>query len=144
MSVAFKTPLEPSVGKASSIAERVHRFTVEQYEQMGKIGILKTSDRVELLEGWIIDKMTQNPPHNIAIDYAHDILRALLSPDWRVREQKAIRLTRSLPEPDLVVVKGPLSRYEHRHPIPSDIMVIVEVADSSLDEDRGRKQRLYA
>ena len=123
---------------------RAHRFTVEQYEQMGEIGVLTPNDRVELLEGWIVDKMTQTPPHNAVIDFVRASLETLLPQEWCVREQKAIRLTRSAPEPDLVVVQGPVSRYVRRHPTPEDIAIVIEVSDTTLTEDRTRKSRIYA
>jgi Uma2 family endonuclease len=122
-----------------------HRFTVEQYERMAELGLLTSADRVELLEGIIVDKMTQNPPHNAAIDLVRDQLEPLLPEDYRLREQKAVRLVGgSEPEPDLAVVLGPAKRYARRHPGPQDIFLVVEVADTSLADDRERKGRIYA
>jgi Uma2 family endonuclease len=118
---------------------------VEQYERMAALGLLTSSDRVELLEGIIVDKMTQNPPHNAAIDLVRDQLEPLLPEDYRLREQKAVRLVGgSEPEPDLAVVLGPAKRYARRHPGPQDIFLVVEVADTSLADDRQRKGRIYA
>jgi Uma2 family endonuclease len=123
---------------------RTHRFTVEEYERLTEIGFLTPKDRVELLEGWIVDKMPQDPPHACAIDLVQDALRLLLSPDWRLRDQKPIRAGESRPEPDIAVVKGPTARYARHHPDPTDIALVIEVADTTLDEDRGRKGRIYA
>lgn len=122
----------------------VHRFSVDQYENMALIGFLTAEDRVELLEGVIVDKMTQNPPHNVAIDLVRDALQDLLPKGWRLREQKAIRLKKSEPEPDLAVVRGPVTRYAKRHPVASDVAASIEVSDSSLSDDRERKGRIYA
>jgi hypothetical protein len=69
------------------MSTRVHRFSVGEYEQMGELGFLKVEDRVELLEGWIIDKMIQYPPHAAAIDFVSDALRARLPNGWRLRDQ---------------------------------------------------------
>src|SRR5262245_40075528 len=100
----------------------LYRFSVEQYERMAEMGILKTSDRVELLEGWVVQKMTQHPPHVIASENVQEALKALLSSaEWWVREQKPLRLAYSLPEPDLMVIRGPRSRYTDRHPEPSEV-----------------------
>jgi Uma2 family endonuclease len=96
------------------------------------------------LEGWIVRKMTQNPPHATASGYAQAILRALLPPAWHVREQKPISTADSQPEPDLAVVQGSMGRYATRHPRPVDIALVIEVADTTLEEDRVRKGRLYA
>jgi Uma2 family endonuclease len=122
----------------------LHRFSVDQYEKMIEAGILTSEDRVELIEGIVIQKMTQHPPHAVAIDYALDALRPLLSNGWRLREQKPIKLSNSEPEPDLVVVRGPLQRYERRHPGPRDIALLIEVADTSLEADRQDKGLTYA
>jgi hypothetical protein len=142
--VANKKTQESSVDTIAFPPRAPYRFTVEQYERMGQFGILKTNDRVELLEGWIVAKMTQNPPHNAAIDNAQELLRAILPAEWRVREQKAVRLADSEPEPDLVIVRGPLKQYAQRHPVGADIALAVEVADTSLEVDRQYKGRMYA
>jgi Uma2 family endonuclease len=144
MSTARALPPVPSVPTIPFALGRLYRFTVEQYERMTEVGILGAKDRVELLEGWIIAKMTQNPPHNAGVDYTQEALRSLLPPEWRVREQKAIRLADSEPEPDVAVVKGPPNRYARRHPVPADIGALIEVADTSLLDDRRRKIPLYA
>jgi len=140
MTTAIAAPLKP----ASAVPLRVHRFTVDEFEQLLDLGIFKSGDPVELLEGWIVDQMTHHPPHGAGIERLQDALRMLLPPGWRPREQKPIRTTESLPEPDMAIVRGPGERYDRRHPIPSDITVVIEVADTSLDEDRDRKQRIYA
>jgi Uma2 family endonuclease len=137
----FHTPVLPA---AAPIMERVHHFTVAQYERMTETGVITHRDRVELLEGVIVDKMTQHPPHNAMIDLARHALAPLLPTAWLCREQKAVCLTDSEPEPDLVVARGPMERYMHRHPTTQDIALVIQVADSSLSEDRDRKGRLYS
>jgi Uma2 family endonuclease len=121
-----------------------YRFTVKQYRQMMETGVLTTNDRTELLEGWIVEKMTHNPPHDAAVDLAQGILRAMLPPAWHLREQKSITTADSEPEPDLAIVRGGARVYARRHPRPSDIAMVIEVADATLWEDRGRKGRIYA
>jgi Uma2 family endonuclease len=122
----------------------LHRFRVDQYEKMIEEGILTSEDRVELIEGLVVQKMTQHPPHAVAVDYTRYALHLLLPEGWRLREQKPIKLSNSEPEPDLVVVRGPLQRYETRHPGPRDIALLIEVADVSLKGDRQEKGRTYA
>lgn len=122
----------------------LYRFRVEQYEKMIETGVLTSGDRVELIEGIVIQKMTQHPPHAVAIDYTLDALRPLLPEGWRLREQKPIKLSDSAPEADLVVVRGPLQRYERQHPSPRDIALLIEVADTTLEGDRQDKGRTYA
>jgi len=123
---------------------QLYRFTVRQYERMAETGILTANDHVELLEGWIVQKMTQNPPHAVALDNTVDQLRDVLPVGWRTREQKPILVGKSMPEPDITVVRGPIRRYTRRHPVPSDIAMVVEVSDTTLDEDRHDKQIIYA
>jgi len=123
---------------------RTHRFTVQQYDRMVALGLLTPEDRVELLEGWIIDKMPQDPPHAIATELTRAVLQVVLPPDWWVRDQKPIAIPDSRPEPDLAVVRGPIRRHQNQHPGPADIALVVEVADSTLDDDRERKGRIYA
>jgi Uma2 family endonuclease len=146
MSVASTSPEQAGPRpEGANGARPVHRFTVEQYEGMAAAGLLTADDRVELLEGVIVDKMTQNPPHNATIDFVRDALEPLLPEGWRLREQKAVRASdTSAPEPDLAVVAGPAARYLKRHPGPRDVALVVEVSDASLPDDRGRKQRIYA
>jgi hypothetical protein len=121
-----------------------HRFTVQQYRQMVDQGILGENDRVELLDGWIVDKMTHNPPHDACISLVKDEIEPRLPRDWMLRIQSAITLSTSEPEPDFAVVKRPARRYSQAHPRPADIGMLIEVAESSLLEDREYKSILYA
>ncbi len=130
--------------RSTDSAPPIYRLSVEQYEQMLKFGVLGSGDRVELIEGIVVQKMTQYPPHATAIDYTVDALRPLLPDGWRLREQKPIKLSDSEPEPDLVVLRGPLQLYERRHPRSADIAVVIEVADTTLEGDRRDKGRVYA
>jgi Uma2 family endonuclease len=122
----------------------LYRFSVEQYHQMIQAGVLRSGERAELLEGWIVAKTTRNPPHDWTLTQLHPLLLRMLSDDWLVRVQCALTLRLSEPEPDVAVVRGPNSRYRTRHPGPQDTALIIEVADTSLDEDRGLKLRTCA
>jgi Uma2 family endonuclease len=122
----------------------VYRFSVEQYHRMIDAGVFDSGGRVELLEGWIVPKMTKNPPHEAAITRLNRLLTRLLPDEWVVRIQGSLGIGASEPEPDVTVVRGPLDRYDTRHPGPRDTALVVEVADSSLDQDRGYKLRMYA
>ena len=121
-----------------------YRFTVKQYHRMIETGVLTEDDRVELLEGRIVPKMPHNPPHDAAVDLAQTMIAAMLPTGWRVRVQSAITTADSEPVPDVAVVRGPARRYARSHPRPRDIALIIEVADTSLREDRNDKGRLYA
>jgi len=121
----------------------VRRFTVDEYHELIRVGVLKEGERVELLEGWIVEKMTHNPLHDVVVDRVHEAIRDRVSRDWRVRVQSATTTADSEPEPDIVVARGPAERYANRHPGAADIALLVEIADSSLARDR-HKARIYA
>jgi len=122
----------------------VRRFTVEEYGRMVETGVLVEDDRFELLEGWIVPKMPKNPPQEVTLVVAQDGIRAPLPAGWHIRNQSSTRTPDSVPEPDLAIVRGAARDYLVRHPGPQDTALVVEVAGSSLAEDRGIKLRLYA
>jgi hypothetical protein len=107
-------------------------------------GILGENDRVELLDGLIVDKTTHNPPHDACISLVKDGIEPRLSRAWMLGIQSAVTLSTSEPEPDLAVVKRPARRYSQSHPRPGDIGMLIEVAESSLLEDRDWKAVLFA
>lgn len=122
----------------------LRRFTVEQYHRMIATGVLTENDRVELLEGWIVNKMPQNPVHAGTISIVAAKLSVKLPKGWIIRVQSPITLPDSEPEPDLAVVRGPEGRYLTTHPQPAEICLLVEVADTTLDYDRAAKGRAFA
>lgn len=122
----------------------VWRLSVEQYHDMIRTGILTEDDPVELLEGWLIPKMTKSLRHIAVTDLTGRALERVLPPGWYVRMQDPITTPDSEPEPDVAVVRGNTLTYLERLPDARDIALIVEVADSSLSRDRVTKKRLYA
>jgi Uma2 family endonuclease len=139
MSVAVSHPLSP----APLPTLMLRRFTVDEYHQMIRTGILTEQDPVELLEGWIAVKMARNPEHDVTLEKADAAIRQRLPAGWRVRVQCAITTDDSEPEPDLAVVRGSIPSQAGAHPRPSEVGLLVEVADSSLDHDRTVKARTY-
>jgi Uma2 family endonuclease len=124
--------------------DRVWRFSVEQYHEMARLGILTEDDRVELLEGILVAKMTKNPPHIVATGLAQDLLMRVVPPGWYVSVQDPVTTDESEPEPDLKVVRGDRRDHLTRRVGPVDSPLVIEVADSSLREDRTLKKRIYA
>jgi Uma2 family endonuclease len=122
----------------------VYRFSVEQYHRLGEAGILGSEERVELLDGIVVRKMTKHTPHTTAGRKASGAIQARLPAGWLIITQDPITLPTSEPEPDLVVVVGTVDDFATRHPGPSDIALVVEVVESSLPVDRGWKRRIYA
>ena len=111
---------------------------------MAELGVLGEDDHVELLEGWILYKMTRNPPHDVAIALASKTLLRILPGGWHVRPQSALTTEDSQPEPDMAVARGGERDYLERHPSALDVANVIEVADTSLSRDRIDKGRLYA
>jgi Uma2 family endonuclease len=122
----------------------IWRLAVWEYHEMLQAGILKDGDPIELLEGWLVEKMTEHPPHSLATELVHEQLNGVISAKWHVRGAHPVTTEDSEPEPDATVVRGKRRDYKNRHPAPKDIGLMVEVADSSLELDRGIKQRIYA
>jgi Uma2 family endonuclease len=140
-------PLPPTNQPADTgwIPSPLYRMTIEQYEAMVESGAFKTRDRFHLINGYLVAKMTQNPPHVVADELCGGELLRIIPPGWHVRQGKPIRLPdrESEPEPDRCVVRGTIREYERRHPGPHDIAMVVEVADSSLPEDHEMAAAVY-
>ena len=120
------------------------RFTVEEYCRMGEAGVFGEEGRVELLGGEVF---TVSPPGSRHAACVTELQR-LLEPVWGegvLRVQQPLRLgEHSQPEPDLCVVVPRDARYADRHPGPSEVLLLVEVSDSSGEHDRDRKLPRYA
>src|SRR5579862_683488 len=122
----------------------IWRLSVNDYHRLIEFGILGEDDRVELLEGCIVPKMAHNPPHDGTIHIISKRLRKWLPEKWEIRIHSAITASESEPEPDLAIVRDQEREYLTRHPGPGDIGLVVEVAESSLAQDRNEKARVYA
>lgn len=122
----------------------IYRLSVAQYESMVEKGILNTGDRVELIRGLLVAKMTPQPPHAVTVELVRDALQALLPPGWHVRTQAPLKLADSFPEPDGCVTRGQLRDYRRKHPVPAEAGLVIEVSDSTLASDRSTKKEMYA
>lgn len=126
------------------LTEPIFRISVERYHAMIANGTLTEDDPVELIEGALVFKMPKNKPHVIAVRRLMTIAVKSVSDAWSVRIQDPITLTDSEPEPDLVIASKIAEEAAEAHPLAADVALVVEVADSTLAFDRGRKLRLYA
>lgn len=124
--------------------EPIWRITVDQYDEMIRAGILTADDPVELLEGWLVQKMPKNDPHILAGKLLRHELELLTPTGWHVATQDPIRLSDSQPEPDASIVRGSPRDYATSKPTPELVGLVVEVSDSSLEKDRVRKKMMYA
>jgi Uma2 family endonuclease len=120
-------------------------FTASDYHKMVDVGILKPTDRTELIRGQIIKMSPIRSLHASIVDILNESLVLLLHKKAKVRIQNPIRIGQySEPEPDIVVVKYRKDSYRTRHPRPEDVLLVIEVADSSLHFDKEVKMPLYA
>src|SRR5207253_4960907 len=120
-------------------------FTVDEYHRLIEEGFFAADERFELLEGWIIPKMPRNPVHDAAISIITKLFDSIVPAGWHVRPQCALTLPPDgEPEPDVAVVRGEPNDYAKRHPLPPDVALVIEVANTSLDEDRELKAPNYA
>jgi Uma2 family endonuclease len=123
----------------------LYRLSVEQYRRIAEQGIIREGAPVELLEGLLVNKKAKTPPHNCATGMLHEELFWLVPRDeYYVAQYNPVTAADSEPEPDLQIVRGGPRDYLRRFPGPSDVPLVVEASDASLDEDRGRKKRIYA
>jgi len=120
-------------------------WTVEEYHRMIEAGVLTPSDRVELLEGLIVEMSPQLPPHASTTQRTARYLDRLLEGQAYVRMQLPVTLQpQSEPEPDIAVVRIAPNEYADHHPRPDEIFLLIEVADTTLERDRLQKAPLYA
>jgi Uma2 family endonuclease len=123
----------------------LHRFTAEEYHRLAEVGILAPDARVELIEGEIHDMSPIGPLHGGVTRRLNRIFSLRAKGRWTVSVQDAVRLdSHSEPEPDLVLLKPAPDDYATHHPAPDDVLLLIEVADSSLDFDRSKKIPVYA
>ena len=121
------------------------RFTVDEYERMATAGIIAAGERVQLLDGEIIQMAPIGPPHASTVDRINKLLVRLAGDTAVVRVQNPIVIhPYSEPEPDFVVARVSPESYRAAHPEPDDVLLVVEVADSSFGIDRAVKAPIYA
>ena len=120
------------------------RLSVADYHDMIANGILTTEDKVELLDGYLVNKPMQKSPHASTVDRLDEDLKRMIPAGWRVRNRLPVTLDESEPEPDAAVVRGDRRTFDQRHPSASECGLVVEVADSSLALDRDAKGPIYA
>ena len=121
------------------------RFTVEEYHHLGAIGFFAPDERVELIEGELIVMPPIGSRHAACVDRTAKLLFRFNRDDLHIRVQGPVTIEpRSEPQPDILVLRGRTDFYVAGHPRPQDVYLAIEVADSTLAFDLGRKQRMYA
>ncbi len=122
-----------------AIRQRATFITLADYHRMLEAGAV--SERTELIDGAIVDKMTKSPAHNYFVGALYEQLRTILPDGLLIMTEKTLTHANSDVEPDLMIVKGPLASYRERNPATAEL--VVEVARSSLEFDRA-KATIYA
>jgi hypothetical protein len=122
----------------------MHRISVEEYEKMIDAGVFLSGPKLELIEGVLVQKMTQNPPHTMALCLTREALEPQLPANWHSRIQHPLIVGESRPEPDIVLIPMTVRELGVRHPRGEEVALVVEIAETSLEYDRTVKSRLYA
>jgi Uma2 family endonuclease len=125
---------------------RPRRWTREEYYRAAELGLFRPEERLELLDGEILAKMTpQKSPHAFGVVRAARMVGDAFGSGHHARQQLPLILNdRSEPEPDVALVAGADADYVHRHPEARDTRLVIEVSDTTLRFDRGRKRAAYA
>ncbi len=124
----------------------LYRMTVDEYEQLVSSGILN-DPKVELIDGHLVRKMGKKPRHSTRSERLRRLLETglPLPQGWHIRQEQPVKIPEfNEPEPDLAIARGDVEDFDNQHPGPSDLALVVEVADSSLARDQGAKWGAYS
>jgi Uma2 family endonuclease len=122
-----------------------HLINVDEYYRMAEVGLLAPDARVELIEGRVVDMAPIGTAHADTVDRLLALLFPAVRSRARIGVQRPVRLgERSEPQPDIVLFAQDDDRYRDAHPTANDVLLIVEVSDSTLKFDLGAKLSLYA
>jgi len=148
MAIERAVEATPDDAPRSPWGPELRLFTVDDYYKMAEAGILSEQERVELIEGVIVKMPPIGPRHSLTVDRVNFVLIQRLGHRVRLSVQNPIRLGLHVePQPDLTLSRNDaarLRRYATSHPGPSDVLLVVEVADSSINFDVGEKAEMYA
>ena len=121
------------------------KFTIDEYHQLVDLGFFTENDRIELIRGEIIEMAPKRTPHSVCNSTLFGELYRLLYDRANVRGQEPIILPdNSEPEPDVVIAKKKDDNYLSAHPTVKDIILVIEISDSTLQYDKETKLPLYA
>jgi len=127
------------------VAPEKRRFTADEFLRMSEVGILCEDDRLELIDGEIVEMSPIGLPHTAAVASANRALVMVVGDNAIVQPQGPVRLDLYFePEPDLVLLKPRADFYLSRRPGPLDVLLLIEIADSSIEYDRNMKGPIYA
>jgi Uma2 family endonuclease len=140
-SLVPRPPEEP----LASPLDHAHPLKADRYFAMIATGVLGKKDRVYLWKGRLVEKMTKGRPHVFAVGSLYETLFTLTPAGWYVEQEQPLMIgDESVPEPDLMIVRGTRRDHVQKPPSAADLALLVEVADSSLAEDLGDVLQTYA
>ncbi len=130
---------------SSPAANVRHKLTVSDYYRMGDAGILHEDDRIELIEGELIDMAPIGSRHAMTVNRIMRQIHNAVDEPYVISNQNPLRLSDlTEPQPDGMILKPRENEYADAHPGPEDVIVLIEVADTSLEYDKKVKVPLYA
>ncbi len=122
-----------------------HRLTVAEYYRLPEAGVLGPEDRVELIEGEVVDMAPIGTRHAWTVKELTRRLYQCVGADVVISVQDPLHLDKfSQPQPDLMVLRPPADRYASAHPTAADVLLLIEVSDTTVRYDREIKVPLYA
>ncbi len=127
-----------------SLKQRQKLWSATEYHRAIAAGVFSPDDKLELIEGYILQMAAKGRPHVITTSWLAGLLERQLPSGYFIQTQDPIRLNdRSEPEPDIAIVLGNLLDYIDAPPSPGDLILVIEVADTTLESDRQVKIPLY-
>jgi Uma2 family endonuclease len=144
--MATIAPARPKISSSSpSETLPLHRITVDEYERIIASGALEDPSRIELIDGYMVDKMGKNAAHRWTTKEVLKALESRLPHGWTSQKEEPVRIPAyDEPEPDIAIIRGTDADYRRRIPTAGDVALLVEVSDSTLSQDRGLKLVAYA
>src|SRR5712691_2092893 len=129
-----------------AVTLRRYRFTVDEYDRMAQAGVLTQCDRLELLDGEIVEMTPIGDRHASVVARISHVFSGRLGDRSIVWPQNPVglRVVRSVPQPDVVLLRPRDDFYAAGRPSPDDVLLLIEVMDTTADTDRGVKLALYA
>jgi Uma2 family endonuclease len=122
----------------------LRRINVHEYERIVAAGVLD-DERVELIDGYVVRKMPNTPPHSWSTRKTLDLLAGFLPQGWTWRLGQPVRIPEyNEPEPDIAIVRRSDDDYKHRFPEPADVALLVEISELEPDREHGEKLSAYA
>ena len=151
MTTEQKVPAPPATSESpetltATAPTRVEKrkFTVAEYYRMAEVGILKAGEKVQLIEGEIVVKAPIGPGHAWDVALSIPLFSRLAEGRFMLQIQNPVHLNdNSEPEPDIMLMRLRPEGYRQAHPTPADVLLVIEIADSSLAYDRDVKAHVY-